>query len=148
MRRDRATGRSVNILVDSGATYNYIQSNSTIGVSVPLPRIYTPKTLHGYSEVKSKRIINVLDYDLTFFEIKELVDYDMILGEQGLRQIKATIDFLEYKIYYKKPISSLKINYANDSLIYKEQIDDLIKKNENISENLPFTTAIVGTIRT
>lgn len=90
------------ILVDSGATYNYIKTNSQIGESVPLPQIYRPKTLHGYSEVKSKKIINLFDYDLTFFEINELVDYDMILGEQGLRQIKATINFFEYKIYPKK----------------------------------------------
>lgn len=66
------------ILVDSGVTYNYIQSNSTLGESVPLKQVYTPKTLLGYSKVKAKRVINLLDHNLTFFEIDELTDYDMI----------------------------------------------------------------------
>lgn len=148
MRRDRVTGQEITILVDSGATYNYIKKNSKIGESVPLPQIYKPKTLHGYSEVRSKKIINLLDYDLTFFEINELVDYDMILGEQGLREIKARIDFFEYKIYYKKPIFSHKINYTNDCPKYEKKVDDLMKQNKFISENLPYTTKIEATIRT
>lgn len=36
--------------------------------------------MHGISELKSKRIINVLDNNLTFFDINGLMDYDMILG--------------------------------------------------------------------
>lgn len=146
MRRDRVTGQEITILVDSGATYNYIKKNSKIGESVPLPQIYKPKTLHGYSEVRSKKIINLLDYDLTFFEINELVDYDMILGEQGLREIKARIDFFEYKIYYKKPIFSHKINYTNDCPKYEKKVDDLMKQNKFISENLPYTTKIEATM--
>lgn len=89
-----------------------------------------------------------MDHDLTFFEIAELTDYDMILGEQGLRQIKASINFFEYTIYYKKPIKLQQINYTNDNLKYEEEINDLMGKNENISEALPFTTTIEATIRT
>ena len=146
VRQDRTTGRQIIVMVDSGATYNYIKTNLTIGESIPLPQIYRPKTLHGYSEVKSKKIINLLDYDLTFFEINELVDYDMILGEQGLRQIKATINFFEYKINYEKPIKSHMINYTNDRESYKQEIDDLMQKNEFISETLPYTTTIEAMI--
>lgn len=148
MRRDRSTGHKVIILVDSGATYNYIRTNSEIGESVPLPKVYTPKTLHGFSRVSSKKIINVLNHDLTFFEINELIDYDMILGEQRLHQLKATINFFEYKLYYQKPITSHKINYTNDNLKFENEITNLIEKNECISENLPVTTTIEATIRT
>lgn len=70
-------------MIDSGATNNYINENSTIGISNPLPIPIKTKTLHGNSLIKSKRIINVLDNDLTFFDIDKLIDYDMILGEQG-----------------------------------------------------------------
>lgn len=147
-RHDRATGRKVTILIDSGSTNNYIHINSTIGESVPLPKIIKTKTLHGISEIKSKRIINVLDNDLTFFDIKELNDYDMILGEQGLRQIKAKLDLFEYKIYYKKPIVSQKINYTNNSPKFETEINNLMQKNKNISEKLPFTTTIQATVRT
>lgn len=147
-RRERSTGKKIFILIDSGSTNNYININSKIGKSIPLPRIIKTKTLHGISEIKSKRIINVLDNDLTFFDIGELIDYDMILGEQGLRQIKASINLFEYKIYYKKQTFSHKINYTNDCLRYDNEIKDIMGENENISETLPFTTTIQATIRT
>lgn len=87
------TGKTVTILIDSGSTNNYININSKIGESVPLLKNIKTETIHGISIIRrSKRIINVLDNDLTFFDINELNDYDMILGEQGLRQIKAKID--------------------------------------------------------
>lgn len=148
MRQDRKTRERVNILIDSGATYNYIQTKSKIGESVPLPKIYTPKTLHGYSQVRAKRTINLLNHDLTFFEIDELVDFDMILGEQGLRQIKADINFFEYKMNYQTPICSHRINYTIDNTQYQNEIFELMQANECISETLPFSTTIEATIRT
>lgn len=147
-RHDRMTGKKITILIDSGSTNNYIHINSNIGKSVPLPTVIKSKTLHGTSVIRSKRLINVLDNDLTFFDIKELNDYDMILGEQGLRQIKAKIDLFEYKIYYKKPIVLHKINYTNDCPEYESEIVSLMQKNLNISDTLPFTTTIEATIRT
>lgn len=101
VRHERSTGRRVTILIDSGSTNNYININSSIGKSILLPTIIKTKTLHGISEIRSKRVINVLNNNLTFFDINELRDFDMILGEQGLRQIKACINFFEYKIYYE-----------------------------------------------
>lgn len=148
VRRDRATGRCVTILVDSGATYNYISTTSKIGESVPLPQVYKPKTLHGHSRVSSKKIINILGYDLTFFEIEELKEYDMILGEQGLRQIKAKLDFFTYKLYYDRQSTPHRINYTNDNMKFENEIKQLMQENENRSENLPFTTTIQATIRT
>lgn len=56
--------------------------------------------------IKSKRIINLLGYDLTFYDIEELDEHDMILGEHGLRQIKATLNFLDYKLFYELPKNS------------------------------------------
>lgn len=137
------------ILIDSGATYNYIRTNCDIGEPVPLNETYTPKTLHGHSKVNSKKLINILNYDLTFFEINELVDFDMILGEQGLRQMRATINFSEYKLYYyENPCASHRINYTIDNLIFENEITNLMKENESISENIPMTTTIECTIRT
>lgn len=136
------------ILIDTGSTNNYINVHSTVGESIPLSKIIKTKTLHGISEIKAKRIINVLDNDLTFFEISELTDYDMILGEQGLRQIKAKLNLFEYKIYYEKQTHSLKVNYTNDCPNYEYEIRNIMRENENICETLPFTTTIEATLRT
>lgn len=147
VRHDRKTGQQVTILVDSGATYNYIRSRSDIGKSILLPETCLIKTLHGYSVVRSKRIINLFGYDLTFFDIEELNEHDMILGGQGLKQIKATLDFAKYKIYYKDT-KKHKINYTNNCPHYDNKISNLMKQNELISEKLPFQTTIEATIRT
>lgn len=93
VRQERLTGQKVTILIDSGATYNYIQTNSNIGETIPLPKIYITKTLHGYSQVKAKKIINIFDHNLTFLEINELMDFDMILGE--IKSDKGYYKFLQ-----------------------------------------------------
>lgn len=136
------------ILVDSGATLNYIRTGIKIGESVSLSKGYKTKTIHGHSEIKLKKIINLLGYNLTFFEINELLEYDMILGEQGLRQMRAKLNFSEYKIYYNKQKIQHKINYTNDNLGYEKKISELMQKNKMISEKLPFTTTIQASIRT
>lgn len=84
-------------------------------------------------------------FDLTFFDIIELSEYDMILGKQGLTQMKTTLNFSEYEICYHKPREH-KINY--DYPNYEKEISQIMKQNENISETLPFTTTIQATIRT
>lgn len=72
----------------------------------------------------------------------------MILGEQGLRQIKAQINLFEYKIYYRKQVLSHRINFTNDCSKYEKELNILMKRNEEITETLPFTTTIQATIRT
>jgi hypothetical protein len=58
------------------------------------------------------------------------------------------INLIEYKIYYEKPFFSHKINYTNDCPNYENEIANLMQKNENISETLPYATTIEATIRT
>lgn len=71
----------------------------------------------------------------------------MILGEQGLRQIKATLNFFEDKLYYQIP-ELHKIHHTNDNSVYQNEIDNLMRRNVLIAETLPFTTTIQATIRT
>lgn len=72
----------------------------------------------------------------------------MILGEQGLREIKAQINLFEYKLYFNKPCLTHKINYTNACSEYQNEINDLMNRNEKISETLPFATTIQASIRT
>lgn len=71
----------------------------------------------------------------------------MKLWEQGLRQIKATINLCEYKISYLKPFFSQKINYTNDNQNYEKENDNIMIKNNNIFKYLPFTTTIEAKIK-
>lgn len=90
---------------------------------------------------------------MEFFEIDELRDYDMILGERSLRRMKAQIIFFEYKIYYSVPqitrgVESQRLNFTNDDPNYANKIGELMKRNEDVYQTLPFTTTIVAEIKT
>lgn len=93
-KTDRKTGKTINILIDCGATNNYIDSKCKIGYSVKLETPNKVKKLYGYSYVKSKKSIHLFNYELTFFEINSLTGSNIILGIQGLREIGATIDLV------------------------------------------------------
>ncbi len=151
-RHCRDTGKLINILIDTGATNNYISTKCNIGKPIKIKPVKV-KTLHGYSITKSKKNITLLEHNLTFFETDALEEFDMLLGEQGLRKIKAEINLFEYKLSYKyrakKESESLqKINYTVNSENYRAEIEEIMQKNEITNEVLPYTTAIQATIRT
>lgn len=143
--------KEIKILVDSGATNNYIKANLQIGNRVKLNKINIAKTLHGFSKIKYKQEIRLLNQNLDFFEIDKLSDFDMILGEKSLRKMKSQINLFEYKLYYSIPKEERriqKINFTNNNPKYVNEIDELMEKNERVYPILPFTTAIEATIRT
>lgn len=59
--------KEIKILVDSGATNNYIKANLQIGNRVKLNKINIAKTLHGFSEIKYKQEIRLLNQKFGFF---------------------------------------------------------------------------------
>lgn len=81
-----------------------------------------------------------------------LKEFDMILGDSGLRQMKAKIDFFAYKFTYSVKHNLQLINYITGDTEgkheYNKKIDFIMQRNENTSEGLPFTTTIEATIRT
>lgn len=143
----------IKILVDSGATNNYIRNDLHIGERFWLNENKIVKTLHGFSKTEYKQQICLLGHNLDFFEIDKLVDFDMILGEKGLRKMKAQINFFEYKLYYSIPsknqvTKTQNLNFTIDDTKYENEIKELMKRNETVYETLPFTTQIEATIRT
>lgn len=58
-------------MIDSGATNNYIRTN--------FKELFLRLKQNGIT-------INLLNNDLVFFENDELKDFDMALGDQGLRK--------------------------------------------------------------
>lgn len=97
-------------------------------------------------------MVNLFGYNLVFYEIDELHDFDMILGVNGLRTIKGEINLFDFSLKYLKhqenPKNQNQINYTISENKYKTEIDKLMLRNERISDTLPFTTTIQATIRT
>lgn len=119
----------------------------------------TTKTLHGTSKIQFKQEIRLLHQKLDFYELEQLNDFDLILGENGLRKLKAQINFFEYKLYYSVPkeknsvpkgekMDTQRLNFTIDNPEFTNEINELMTKNDNVYETLPFTTAIEATIRT
>ena len=144
------TGTPVTILVDTGSTNNYISNKCKIGKSIQIIPFET-KTLHGFSVINSKKVIGTYGYDLVYYEIDKLNEFDMILGEQGFRTLKAEVNLFDYSLKYQKEVThnvEQKINFTINNPQYEEDIRKLMLKNVQISETLPFTTTIQATIRT
>lgn len=145
-------------MVDSGSTGNYIRKNLHIGKREKLNQNRIAETPHGVSEIKYKQKIPLLKQCLEFSEFDKLTDFDMILGERSLRKMKAKINLFEYKLYYTVPVveensdslnsDTQKLNFTNDSPKFSHEINELMKRNEEVYETLPFTTTIEATIRT
>lgn len=79
-------------------------------------------------------------HHLTFYEIRELNDFDMILGEQGLRQMKAEVRLFDYSLkYQKKKILAVepRINYTINNEKFKDQVEELMNRNNNTNGKLP-----------
>lgn len=150
IRTLRVGSDEIKILVDSGSTNNYIRSNLKLGNRIKLNKPTITKTLHGTSKIQYKQKINILQQNLDFYELEQLNDFDMILGEKSLRDMKAKINFFEYRLYYSIPkkIEILNLNYINDDPKYATEIGELMEKNDTIYETLPYTTNIEATIRT
>lgn len=91
MKTLRSDLREVKILVDSGSTNNYINSNLRLGNRTKLDNPSIAKTLHGVSKVEYGQKIRMLNQNLDFIELDSLKDFDMILGEKSLREMKAQL---------------------------------------------------------
>ena len=146
-------------MVDSGATHNYCKTNKVKGKKISLSLPIKSKTMHGKSHLTHYLRIKLFTHVLTFYEIDELDDYDMILGYDGLRQMKAKLNFFTLElIYYElkyteisiKLGDSFKVNYSIHESVkydYCKRIEMLMDKNTGVP-CLPYNTKIKATIRT
>lgn len=142
------TNIKVNILIDTGATKNYISDKCEIGYRFKVTPFVT-KTLHGTSEISRAKSIIMFAQKLIFYETSILTDFDLILGEDGLRKIKANIDTFSYIMTYKiKKSRNEKINFTIDNKRYEQEIKEIMLKNQETNPVLPFTSTIEATIRT
>lgn len=145
-KRVAPNGRYVYILIDSGATSSYISKIYPFADRIKLEKPIKFNTLHGTSTVTHKREINLVGFDLELFETEDLKEFDIILGEDSLRKMKARIDLFDYSATFEKEEinenkTEERINYTIGDKTYENDIKNLMKNNYN-NEILPFTTMI------
>lgn len=136
------------ILIDTGATHNYINRKCDSSEKIKIKPIKI-KTMHGYSMVDTKKVVRILKKNITFFELEDIQSFDMILGYEGLKVLNAEINFSNMTLTTISSVESIqKINYIiGENNIYKADIDRLMKINNSIGP-LPFTDTIEASIRT
>lgn len=150
-RTNKQTGNKLIGLIDTGATNNYVSTNNTEKAKlIKLKNSIFIKTIHGYSEISHYVKINLFSYDLIFFVLDYIGNFDLILGMDGLRRIHAKIDLMSFKLSYKSIINIQTIHYSIQTNVreqIKNEIDRLILKNNN-SPSLPYNTSVIAEIRT
>lgn len=140
------TSKKYEILIDTGATHNYIDNNCDSSEKIKIKPVRI-RTMHGYSIVTTKRIIKILNKEITFFELNNIESCDMILGLEGLKSLNAIVNLRDMTLTTISSDSQFKLNYIINEEKYKHEIDRLMRENNGIGP-LPFTTTIEATIRT
>lgn len=132
-RTDQQTGTKLVILVDSGATNNYVsQKNITHGKLIKLRNSVFVKTILGTTEITHFVKINLFGHDLRFYVVNYLGNFDLIFGMDGLRKINANIDLMSFKLTYSSLIQNQMFNHIVEQNVNEEiktRIDQLIEKN-------------------
>ncbi|XP_049309155.1 uncharacterized protein LOC125777749 [Bactrocera dorsalis] len=152
LRRTAPDGRYVYILIDTGATSSYVSKDYPFAERIRLDKPIKFNTLHGTSVVTHKREINLVGFDLDFYETADLKEFDILLGGDALRKMKARIDLFDYSATFEQENTlqnrnQERINYTIGNKTYEKEIHELMKNNYN-NEILPFTTTIQAEIRT
>lgn len=148
-RTNLQTGQKYMILIDTGATNNYISRQAVQGIKhTPVsPPIYV-QTIHGKTPITSYIYINIFSRDIKFFILKHTGHFDLIFGMDGLRQINANLDLTALTMSYTVN-TQLQHYTTNTDATDPERlaIDGLIRANNN-QELLPFNTKVNAEIRT
>lgn len=138
-----------NILVDTGATHNYVKKTLKFNLTKKVKPIQVI-SMHGNSIINTKQIIRFMNEELDFFEVDEINGFDLILGCNGIKKLNAVINLnkMTFEVLRKPEISEENyVNYTIGIDTYRAEIDRIMKAN-NVIGPLPFTTKIEASIRT
>lgn len=144
------------ILVDCGASKNYCKPGTVPGKRIKLNPPNILETIHDTSTIQYRVEGNFLGHPMSFYEVEQLKECQMIIGLQGLRMMNAKINFENDQITYdrvtikRKDKEIHKMNYTintNISEKYQKEVKEMI--SECIADtNLPYNTNVLATIRT
>lgn len=130
---------------------------------VPVDNQFVVKSIHGFTTIDKKCVVNVFDTNSIFFILPSLSTFDGIIGLDLLTQTSATLDFNNKEIKTNSGIEKLQflrcanVNFTKIEDIqvpqgiskkFKEMMQNLSGVFANPDEALPYNTNIVATIRT
>lgn len=125
---DRLTGKKLVGSIDMRVGNNYIlRKNIKLGKILKLRKQFFIETIHGQIKISEFVIINLFSYDLQFFIVDFLDNFDFVFGMNSLREIKASVDFLSFKLTYKTKIE-------NKGNVCCESIENVKVGKENVQE--------------
>lgn len=124
-KTDKRTGKVLKILIDTGATYNYVKPGLLHNKRI-LENKCRVKSIHGESIIDSYQRVNMLQTCLDFYELKDLSEYDAIMGMAALSQIHGKIDISKCRLFHE---FGEEILYFNES----SEVNMLVNVNKEIS---------------
>lgn len=146
------TGRRVRILIDTGASCNYMTTRNLNGRRLELSRPIHIRSIHRRETIKSYFRVDLLSEQHIFYEVENLGNFDMIFGMRGLRKIDAKMDTNAFSLSYTKRAheTSEVLNYIMNDEVEEDcrNVESRLMERNNANESLPFNTKVIVSIRT
>ena len=156
-------GTTIKLLIDSGASKNYVRNLESLPSVVPVSSPFTVKSIHGSNAVRFKCILFMFGVESDFFILPNIGTFDGIIGLDLLKQVNGIIDLRNEKIitdFGEEELEFHMCSNVNYSSIDKSFVPDSVANKLNSvfnrwqgvfadpQERLPYNTNVVATIRT
>lgn len=156
-------GTTIKLLIDSGASKNYVRNLESLPGVVPVSSPFTVKSIHGSNAVRFKCILFMFGVESDFFILPNIGTFDGIIGLDLLKQVNGIIDLrsekiitdfgeeeLEFHMCSNVNYSSIDKSFVPDSVA--NQLNSVFNRWQGVfadpEERLPYNTNVVATIRT
>lgn len=116
-------GKTIKILIDTGAAKNYVNPVKELKNVVPVEKLFTVSSIHGSSEVKQKCLMNKFGQVSPFFMLDTLTSFDAIIGFDLLTGAGVALNLQESTLCYKD--KSEQIQYHNCEGVNFTDVDDI-----------------------
>lgn len=151
------------MLVDSGASKNYIKPLHILPQVVPVNNKFCINSIHGSNQITDKCWFRIFGIKSSFFLLPQLSTFDGIVGLDLLKRVDGIISLKHSQLITNEGTEVLNYMECSDvNLVYvnkpnvpegvKDKFDELINRRITVfadpNEALPYNTKVVATIRT
>lgn len=150
-------GRNIRLLIDSGASKNYIRPIEGLSGIVPAAKSFNVSSIHGSNIVTSKCYLSMFGVETQFFVLPQLSRFDGIIGLDLLKRVGAVVDLNREIIITNSGSEKLffencaDVNFSCASstpITMKDKLTATIKMYKSVfgevDESLPFNTNVIA----